>query len=292
MIFLSFALADPGYCQSVVCGFVQFFVFPPLCHRFGVLNCYRAAAMIFPFIYLITPYTAVIQDDTWRYVFFMLIMLVKGFVVIIGFPCTTILLTNSASSLRVLGTLNGFATSFSGLGRALGPAMTGAVFSLGVKKGYMIFPWWLLAAVAFLGAIPAWFIVEGDGPSGKPVEEVEDDIDEEGGALLGEGGAILEAAADGPNTLLRIESQEEAQSGYKDGEDPDDVLPVRRFRNAHVFDEPDDPASDSDGCPTPLCPELKNSPKGARIPPQVRLRRMSTTGPVGHQVEHSADDVD
>jgi hypothetical protein len=85
--------------------------------------------MVFPVVYFLTPFTALVQDDTARYVVFIIIMLVKGFVVIIGFPCTTILLTNSASSLRILGTLNGFATTFSGMGRAIGPAAVGAVFS-------------------------------------------------------------------------------------------------------------------------------------------------------------------
>lgn len=112
-------------------------------------------------------------------------MLAKGFVVIIGFPCTTILLTNSASSLRILGTLNGFATTFSGLGRAVGPAAAGAVFSWGVKEGYAIAPWWMLALIAMVGAVPPWFIVEGDGPTsslgaGSEGEEEEED-DEEGG---------------------------------------------------------------------------------------------------------------
>lgn len=106
-------------------------------------------------------------------------MLVKGCVVIIGFPCTTILLTNSAASLRILGTLNGFATAFSGLGRAAGPAMTGAVFTIGVRKGYMIFPWWLLAVVSLVGAIPVWFIVDGPGPTPAPDTDDDEDGDEE-----------------------------------------------------------------------------------------------------------------
>ena len=121
--------------------------------------------MVFPIVYFLTPFTTLIQDTTTRYVVFLTIMLVKGIVVIIGFPCTTILLTNSASSLRILGTLNGFATTFSGMGRAIGPACVGAVFSWGVKNGYAIAPWWLLSLIALVGTIPPWFIVEGDGPT-------------------------------------------------------------------------------------------------------------------------------
>lgn len=111
-------------------------------------------------------------------------MLVKGFVVIIGFPCTTILLTNSASSLRILGTLNGFATTFSGMGRAVGPATVGAVFSWGVRHGYAVAPWWLLAAIALVGAVPPWFIVEGEGPT-TSLGAGEDEEEEEEGERQG-----------------------------------------------------------------------------------------------------------
>lgn len=134
--------------------------------------------MVFPVIYILLPYTALIQDDYTRYFFFLLLMFIKGCVVIIGFPCTTIMLTNSAASLRILGTLNGFATTFSGMGRAVGPAMTGSVFTLGVQKGYMIFPWWLLAFVALIGAVPLWFMVEGPGPT--PAQDTDDDDDDDG----------------------------------------------------------------------------------------------------------------
>ena len=183
---------------GVACAVVQFLLFPTLCARFGVLTCYRAActfppfhnkpcrlsikltvaALVFPIVYFVTPFTALIQDTTTRYAVFLSIMLVKGFVVIIGFPCTTILLTNSASSLRILGTLNGFATTFSGMGRAIGPAVIGTVFSWGVRKGYAIAPWWLLTLVGLVGAIPPWFIVDGEGPTSSLSAGDEEDGDE------------------------------------------------------------------------------------------------------------------
>ncbi|KAK5658737.1 hypothetical protein OQA88_1546 [Cercophora sp. LCS_1] len=150
---------------GIACGIVQFFLFPVLCARFGVLNCFKAATMVFPLVYLLTPFTALIQTPLHRYAAFLTLMFIKGVVVIVAFPCTTIMLTNSASSVRILGTLNGFATSFSGIGRAVGPALTGAIFSVGVQRGYIIAPWWFLAGIAILGAVPAWFIIEGEGPT-------------------------------------------------------------------------------------------------------------------------------
>lgn len=110
----------------------------------------------------------------------MFLLLIKGFAVIVGFPCITILLTNSAPSVRILGTLNGFATMFSGLGRAIGPTCAGAWFSWGVKRGYVLPAFLFLAIVAAGQAIPTWMIVEGDGPSRQ------DDTDDDDEALLDE----------------------------------------------------------------------------------------------------------
>lgn len=31
---------------GIACGFIQFFVFPPLCTRFGVLNCFKVAGKL------------------------------------------------------------------------------------------------------------------------------------------------------------------------------------------------------------------------------------------------------
>ncbi|KUI58170.1 hypothetical protein VP1G_05485 [Cytospora mali] len=155
------------------CGIIQFFLFPPVCSRFGTLRCFKAGTLIFPVIYILIPYTALIQNTRLQLVALMVLLLAKGFAVIVAFPCITILLTNSAPSVRILGTLNGFATTFSGIGRALGPSITGATFSWGVKRGYVIPAWWFLAVISTVQAIPAWMIVEGDGPSR------EEDTDEE-----------------------------------------------------------------------------------------------------------------
>lgn len=161
---------------GIFCGLIQFILFPPLCARFGTLRCFRTCAVMFPVAYLLTPFTVLIEDAVLRYTALFAVLVLKAAAVIIGFPCTTILLTNSARSLHVLASLNGFATTFSALGRAAGPAMTGAAFSWGVKRGIVSVPYWILAAAAVLGAVPAWWIVEGEGPSQAPeVPDTDDD---------------------------------------------------------------------------------------------------------------------
>lgn len=167
-------------CYGVAGIFVQFFVFPPLCRKLGVLYLLKLAACIFPILYILTPFTALLPDTRAQVVCMFTIMALKCLAGIFAFPCSTILLTNSASSTRTLGTLNGMATSVSAVGRAAGPALAGLIYSAGVKKGYVIAPWWFLAGIAIIAAIPIWWLVEGEGFGGDDeVSDEEDDDDDD-----------------------------------------------------------------------------------------------------------------
>jgi hypothetical protein len=170
---------------GVVCGLVQFILYSPLVTRFGVLRCFRLCSILLPVLYILTPYTSLFPTQKGRITALLIVMFMKAFAIIVAFPSTTILLTNSCVSLRILGTLNGFATMFSGIGRAVGPASTGAAFSWGVDNGYVITAWFFLAAVAVIGAIPVFMIREGEGPSAS-VENTddEDSEDSDGNGIL------------------------------------------------------------------------------------------------------------
>lgn len=154
--------------------FVQFFFFPTIAKKYGVLNITKLVYLVFPIVYFLTPFTALVPSALRNYVVFLL-MLTKLSATIFSFPCCTILLTNSASSLSVLGTLNGVGTSISALGRAVGPAIAGITFSFGVKRGYVIIPWWTLTAMAALTAVPTFWIEETDGFSGHDADDNEED---------------------------------------------------------------------------------------------------------------------
>ncbi|KAI9717931.1 MAG: hypothetical protein M1812_004458 [Candelaria pacifica] len=155
--------------------FVQFLVYPPVARRFGILNCLKTSAITFPIVYLLTPFTVLLSTSTARQTVLVANMLVKSVAVIFAFPSSTILITNSAASLLVLGTLNGVATSVGAIGRAAGSAIGGSTFSAGVKAGYVILPWWTISFFAVTGAIPVWWLAEMEGFGEAGLEEVEDD---------------------------------------------------------------------------------------------------------------------
>ncbi|KAK4953092.1 hypothetical protein LTR10_008798 [Elasticomyces elasticus] len=201
-------------CYGVLGMLKQFFIFPPVARRLGVLYCLKWCACVFPIAYFLMPFTALMPTQASQVGACFAVMTLKCFCGIFAFPCSTILLTNSASSLRVLGTLNGFATSTSAIGRAAGPAIGGAVFTAGVKAGYVVAPWWTFSALAMLAAIPVFWLEEGEGFGGdngevSDEEDIEEVLDEEG--WEGEAGA---AGEPGPGMMPIYQPEEEEEEAY------------------------------------------------------------------------------
>jgi MFS family permease len=157
---------------------LQFALFPPIARRYGALSCYKLTACLFPLTYFLTPFTALLPSTQAQIGCQLALLFVKDLASVFAFPCSTILLTNSAVSMRTLGTLNGIATSTAALGRAAGPAFSGAVFSWGVKSGYIIAPWWLICGFSIIAAAPVFWLVEGEGFGGADDDQEEDDEDE------------------------------------------------------------------------------------------------------------------
>ena len=133
------------------------------------------------FAYLLIPFTPLLPEKI-KYPLLYIPLLLKAYAIVFAFPCSTILLTNSAPSLLVLGTLNGVAVSISALGRATGPAIIGWAFTVGIETGYGILAWWILAGFAVVAAVPVWWLVEGEGFGGKADEDArrEEEEEEEG----------------------------------------------------------------------------------------------------------------
>ncbi|KKA30590.1 hypothetical protein TD95_001108 [Thielaviopsis punctulata] len=160
---------------GLTCSLVQFIIFPPLCNYVGVRNCFRGCVFVMPVAYFLTPFTILIADPVMRTAALLAVMSLKAFGIILAFPCVIILMTNSASSVHILGTLNGVATTVSAVGRATGPAVTGWIFTRGLESGYSIAPWWFLSLVAAISIIPSWMLEDGKGPAALSDDESDED---------------------------------------------------------------------------------------------------------------------
>ncbi|KAG5926328.1 hypothetical protein E4U42_003422 [Claviceps africana] len=182
---------------GITCGLVQFVIFSPMVTRWGVLNCYKACCIVMPLAYIITPYTSLFATETRRLAALAFVLTLKAFSVIVAFPSIIILLTNSCTSLHVLGTLNGFVTMFSGFGRALGPASTGYAFTWGAKHGYIVTAYFFLAFMALLGGVPLLWVVEGDAPTAWTDSSDGEDNDTLAGSTLPSGENAIDDNDDG-----------------------------------------------------------------------------------------------
>ena len=191
---------------------VQFLIFPPVARRFGVLLCLKACVAAMPVVYALTPFTVLLATPLAQQTAMFALMAAKSVTVVFAFPSVIILLTNSAASLRLLGTLNGVATSLSALGRAAGPAIGGGAFGYGVQVGYGILPWWILAGIAAAGAVPVWWTVEteGFGDDADASDSGDDDVDVDVDAEARSRAAATESAIlddDETDTAIASENQ-------------------------------------------------------------------------------------
>ena len=220
----------------------QFLLFPPLARNLGVLNCLRIAFLIYPIIFFVTPFVGLIPDHTAKQVVMISLLVVRGLAGTFAFPTSTILLTNSAASLQVLGTVNGIATSVSAIGRASGPAIGGGLFTWGVKRGYVIVPFWTLTVISLVASIPTWWLVEGKGFGGGDDSETEEEDesaieDEENRtaprAIFEDVTARSESEFGEPGTILSYTStRRSSAAATSDAGEDDDVDDLERRRSS------------------------------------------------------------
>lgn len=169
--------------NGIVGMLIQFFCFPPMAHRFGVICCFRFSAVLLPAVYTAMPLTALFATTHVGKAVMLTLLFMRCLANIFYFPCCTILLTNAAPSVRVLGTLNGIATSVSGIGRAMGPVLIGMVFSTGSDWGYMILPWWSMSVISVVSCWAVFRVQDQHnfvhGNVGQGIEDEEDEENEE-----------------------------------------------------------------------------------------------------------------
>ncbi|KAB8263112.1 major facilitator superfamily domain-containing protein [Aspergillus pseudonomiae] len=140
---------------------VQLVIFPWAARKYGILECLRLASTVFPMLYLVVPFVPLLPQPLASVVVCaLLIFKMAGSAFV--FPCCTILISEVAGAIGMLATVNGIGTSINAFGQGLGPGVLGPVFSFGVKRGYMILPWWLLAGFAFLSSIPVAWVTDMD----------------------------------------------------------------------------------------------------------------------------------
>lgn len=128
------------------------FLFPFIVRKTGPLGLFRLIAISYPLLYIATPYLVLLPEKL-QMVGVYVVVIWKCTFSTLAYPSNAILLTNSAPSLLLLGTINGVAASTASLCRAFGPTASGFLFSAGLSTGYSGLAWWFSAIICVFGAV-------------------------------------------------------------------------------------------------------------------------------------------
>ncbi|KAG5744549.1 hypothetical protein H9Q70_012751 [Fusarium xylarioides] len=154
----------------------NYLIVPPVTRRLGSLRLFRILAFSYFALYLVTPYL-VLLPDSMRMPAIYLLVIWKCTFSTMAYPSNAILLANSAPSKQVLGTINGIAASTASLCRALGPTLSGLLYSWGLQTGYSGLAWWFSGLITIIGAYLSSQITEG-GPQDDVLPEEDPLLDE------------------------------------------------------------------------------------------------------------------
>ncbi|KAF4472753.1 MFS multidrug transporter [Fusarium albosuccineum] len=157
----------------------NYLIVPPVTRRLGSLRLFRLLAFSYFSLYLVTPYL-VLLPDSMRMPAIYLLVIWKCTFSTMAYPSNAILLANSAPSKQVLGTINGIAASTASLCRALGPTLSGLLYSWGLQTGYSGLAWWFSGLITIVGAYLSSQITEGGPQEDTMLPEEEDPLLDEG----------------------------------------------------------------------------------------------------------------
>ncbi|KAK3721925.1 hypothetical protein LTR37_002741 [Vermiconidia calcicola] len=170
-------------------------VFGRLREKIGNKITYRTALAGFVIAFLLMPWvgykdgstgneTATTTGRVWLWVELAAVLIIKTVAAVGGLTSALLLITNSAPSHAVLGTLNGLAQTLSAAGRAVGPFISGSLFTVATRvqpKGEAL-AFGIFGGISFLGFLLSFGIrspgLEADGWD----EESSDDAEEGSGS--------------------------------------------------------------------------------------------------------------
>lgn len=156
---------------------MQFLAFPPLARFFGVLNLYRFCMITYFACYVFVPYLDWLPAGNMQLIGVYAVLAARVAWGVTAYPSNAILLTNSAPSLLVLGTINGVASSCASLARAFAPTLTGIIYSSGLDINCVGLAWWINGLVCIVGGLQVLTVRHEDfeGPQDADLEEALDE---------------------------------------------------------------------------------------------------------------------
>lgn len=157
-----------------ICGILaQLWIYPIMQARLGTLGVFKVSLFIFPLVYLLAPYLSLLPEtghlSAVRWIGLGFVIGGQILARTMAIPSTVILLTESAPSRAVLGTVHGAGNMLASLARAVGPAAGGTIYAAGITEGVVGTVWWFYLVVVCIAAGAWCFGVQG--PKEKELNE-------------------------------------------------------------------------------------------------------------------------
>ena len=151
---------------------MQFGVYSRITDRYGTLNTYRHALLLFPIAYSMVPFLVMLptksdtphpSDGPWLWIGISSLLLVVVAGRTFSLPITQILVNNCSPHPSVLSSVHGLGQSVSAGARTLGPVVWSTLYGLGLHKGYVGLGFWTLCVESILAFGASWLVYEGNG---------------------------------------------------------------------------------------------------------------------------------
>ncbi|TKA68123.1 hypothetical protein B0A49_06740 [Cryomyces minteri] len=179
---------------GVVTIVFQVGMFGTIREKIGNKTAYRVGLAGFVVAFMLTPWVGykdhggmgVSQGKVWLWAELGFVLIVKTVAAVTSLTSALLLITNSAPNHSVLGTLNGLAQTLSAAGRAIGPFVSGALFSAAthVRPKGEVLAFGVFGGIAFLGFLLSFGIrggqLEAEGWDESASEGDEEGVDGEG----------------------------------------------------------------------------------------------------------------
>ncbi|TQS38113.1 hypothetical protein Golomagni_01388 [Golovinomyces magnicellulatus] len=152
----------------------QLSCFGKLKEKIGNIATYRAGLFLLFFSLMITPWIGYSDSAppfgwgsgrVWLWAELGFVLSIKTIASVAGLASALLLITNTAPNHSTLGKLNGTAQTLSAAGRALGPILSGSLFSIATSRKYVrgeVLSYSVFGGIAFLGFLASFGIKSSD----------------------------------------------------------------------------------------------------------------------------------
>jgi hypothetical protein len=145
--------------QGLIALFVQGVVFPLMASYLGIWRTFITVTIAHPVAYFIVPWLVFLPQHL-LYPGIYACLTIRNLTSIVAYPILLILIKEASPAPNCLGKINGLAASTGAACRTMAAPIAGFLYGVGIQIDLTALAWWASTAVALVGVVQAFFIVQ------------------------------------------------------------------------------------------------------------------------------------